>query len=322
MILAIPFYGFEAPDRLWLLLIVPVLLVAYIIIVRKRSTQGMRYTNTTILGRVLAKQSQWLRHVIVALSMLSLLALGLAWARPDGIEQVPRERATVVMVMDVSWSMTATDVPPSRLDAAKAAAIEFVNALPAGYNVALVTLAGNPALVLPPTPEHASVVRSIQAMTPQDSTAIGNAIQTALLAIDQAPKGNDGKQAPAVIVMLSDGTNTAGQSPLQIAQDSADREVPIYTIAYGTDNGYVDMDGKREPVPPDKELLAQIAEMTKGETYTADNVGQLKRAYERIHSEVGYEPTRKEITATAAGLSLIFAFVAAAGAVVLGVRFR
>jgi len=322
MILAIPFYGFEAPSRLWILLVIPLLVAAYIVIVRRRSQQGMRYPNTTVLGEVLPKQSQWLRHVIVALSVLSMLALGFAWARPLGIDQVPRERATVVIVVDVSWSMTATDVAPTRLDAAKTAAINFVNALPDGYNVALVSLSGNPAVRLPPVTDHDAAIRAIQALTPQDSSAIGDGLIAALSAVDLAPPGTDGSVAPAMIVLLSDGANTNGQSPLQGAQEAADKGVPVYTIAFGTDNGYVDLDGQRNPVPPDRTLMNQIAQITKGQAYSADNLSQLDGAYKRIHSEIGYENTKKEVTATAAGISLIFAFAAAVGAVMLGVKFR
>ena len=316
----VPFYGFDAPQRLWWLLIVPILIVMYIIIVRKRAQHGMRYTNTTVLGEVLPKQSQWLRHVIVAMSILSIIALGLAWARPIGLDKVPQERATVVVVIDVSWSMTATDVPPSRLDAAKAAAIDFVNALPDGFNVALVSLSGNSSVRLPPLPDHSAVVRAIEALTVQDSSAVGDAIMAALTAIDLAPAG-DGT-VPAIIVMLSDGANTNGQAPLQAALEASERKIPIYTIAFGTDNGYVDLDEERHQVPPDHKLMREIAELTDGVYFEADNLSQLSNAYTRIHSQVGYVEAKREITATAAGLGLVFAFAAALGAVMLGVRFR
>jgi len=316
------FTGFESPQRLWFLLIIPLLIAAYIIIVRRKTRQGMRYTDTTVLGEVLPKQSQWLRHVVVALSVFSLLSLGLAWAQPLGVEKIPRQRATVVIVIDISWSMTATDVSPTRLDAAKTAADNFVNSLPDGYNVALVSLSGSPAVRLPPTDDHAAVITAVQALTPQDSSAIGDSLATALSAIQLAPKGNNGAPVPAMIALLSDGDNTNGQAPLQIAQQAASQQVPVYTIAFGTDNGYVDLDGTRYNVPPDRDLMQQIAQITNGQSYTADNANQLDSAYKSIHSEIGYEPTKKEITATAAGLALIFAFVAAAGAILLGVRFR
>ena len=316
----IPFYGFLDPVRLWALLILPILIVIYILIVRKRAQYGMRYTNTTVLGEVLPKQSQWLRHVIVALSILSIIALGLAWARPVGLDKVPQERATVVIVIDVSWSMSATDVPPTRFEAAKSAATDFVTSLPSGFNVALVSLSGSSKVRLPPNPDHAVAIRAIEALTLQDSSAVGDAIVAALQAVELAPQG--GGNTPAMIVMLSDGATTNGQAPLQAAMEAADRKIPIYTIAFGTDNGYVDLDGERYQVPPDHRLMMQIAELTDGRYFPADNLSQLSGAYNRIHSEVGYVEEKKEITATAAGLGLIFAFTAAVGAVLLGVRFR
>jgi len=318
----LPFHGFKSASRLWMLMVIPFLVAAYIIIVRRKSRHAMRYTNTTVLAEVLTTQSQWLRHVVVALSVLSLFMLGFAWAQPLGEDKVPRERATVVMVIDISWSMTATDVKPSRLEAAKSAATDFVDGLPEGYNVALVSLSGSSAVRLPPVNDHAAVNRAIQALTPQDSSAIGDAIAAGLQAVELAPKADDNSAPPAMMVLLSDGANTNGQAPLQLAGESGDQGIPIYTIAFGTDNGYVDLDGQRFDVPPDPALLAQIAEQSKGKAYSADNLGQLKQAYKAIHSEVGYVVAKKEITATAAGLSLIFAFMAAAGAVLLGVRFR
>ena len=140
-------------------------------------------------------------------------------------------------------------------------------------------------------------------------------------AIDLAPKVDGGKAPPGMVVLLSDGTNTAGQAPLQAAADAAKRNVPVYTIAYGTDNGYVDLDGKRERVAPDKLLMTQIAQETKGKAYTADNVSQLDDAYKSIQTAVGFTETEKEITATAAGVGLALALLAAVGAVMVGARW-
>jgi Ca-activated chloride channel family protein len=125
-----------------------------------------------------------------------------------------------------------------------------------------------------------------------------------------------------MMVLLSDGGNTNGQAPLMAAKESGDRGIPIYAIAFGTDNGYVDLDGERYQVPPDHQLMREIAQLSQGEYFSADNISQLSKAYTRIHSELGYVEMKREITATAAGLGLIFAFVAAVGAVMLGVRFR
>jgi Ca-activated chloride channel family protein len=312
---------FLNPERLWWLLLIPLLVAAYIYLTRRKNRSGMRFTNTAILGAVVPVQSQWRRHLAVALSLLSLVALTIAWSRPSGVDRVPRERATIVLVLDISQSMAATDVKPNRLDAAKDEAKQFVASLPPQYNVALVSLSGNPAARMPPTTDRGQVNRAIDALTLQDSTAIGDAINVAMATLQSAPKADDGSVPPGAIVLLSDGQNTAGRSPTQEAAEAAKAKVPIYTIAYGTENGYVDLDGKREKVPPDKALLQRIASTTNGQAYAAENVGQLDSVYKNIRSEVGYEEVRKEVTATWAGYGLAFAVVAALAAVSLGARW-
>jgi len=313
--------SFLNPERLWVLLIVPVLIAGYIFLVLMKKKTGMRFTNTAILGQVVPKQSQWRRHLAVALSIAALIALSLAWARPNGIEMQPRERATVVLVLDTSLSMQATDVKPTRLDAAKEAALTFVKALPAQYNLAVVSLSGNPSVRLPPTTDRVQAQQAIRSLKVQESTAVGESIYTALSALQMAPKGTDSSPAPGAIVLLSDGQNTAGRSPAQAANEAKKQNVPVYTIAYGTENGYVDLDGKRERVPPDKALLAGIAVATGGQTYTAENLDQLDRVYNNIRSEVGQTPVKKETTALWAGYGLAFAVVAALAAVSLGARW-
>lgn len=313
--------SFLNPERLWVLLILPLLVVAYIIAVLRKKKTGMRYTNTTILARVVPKQSQWRRHLAVGLSLAALIALSAAWARPNGVDMMPRERATVVLVIDISQSMQATDIKPTRLDAAKQAAIGFVKELPAQYNIAVVGLSGSPSVRLPPTLDRVMAQQAISSMRVQDSTAIGEAIYTAIQALQMAPLGEDGSVAPGAIVMLSDGQNTAGRAPNQAANEARKLEVPIYTIAYGTQNGYVDLDGKREPVPPDVELLRSISAMTGGDFHEAESLPELERVYSNIRSEVGMVPVKKETTALWAGYGLAFAVVAALAAVSLGARW-
>lgn len=316
-----PDLQFLSPDRLWALLLVPVLVALYVWAMRRKGRIGMRFTNTSVLARVVPRQSQWRRHLAVALSLLSLVTLVLAWAQPNGVEKVPRERATIVVVIDISQSMAATDVKPNRLDAAKELSIQFIRDLPVQYNVAVVSLSGNPAVRLPPTTDRVLAARSITALDYQDSTAVGEALVTAVNAIQMAPKGDDGETAPGSIVLLSDGTNTVGRSPQQGADEARKAEIPVYTIAYGTENGSVDLDGKRERVPPDRELLATIAQITGGTASSAENAGDLSRVYSSIRSEVGYEEVKKETTAIWAGYGLAFAVVAALAAVSLGARW-
>jgi len=213
----IPQLAFLAPDRLLILLIIPALILAYIFASLRKNRRGMRFTNTSMLDVVVPKQSQWRRHLAVALSLLSLITLTAAFARPKTQVDVPRERATVVLVIDASQSMQATDVKPTRLDAAKQAAIDFVNKLPEKYNVSVVSMAGASAVLVPPTTAHNTVQNAINSIQLQDSTAIGEGIATALRALQQAPKDpkNPNSIAPGAIVLLSDGSNKTGRSPQQ-----------------------------------------------------------------------------------------------------------
>ena len=312
---------FQNPDRLWTLVLLPVLIIAYLIILRLKGRNALRFTNTGVLGRVVGAQRRWTRHVFVAMSLASLVALGLAYANPLGTEKVPRERATVVLIIDTSLSMSAQDVDPNRLDAAKEEATEFMYSLPDTYNVAVVAMSGRPSIAIPPTTDRGATERAIAALELADGTAIGDSITKALKAVDQAPKGDDDEAAPAMIVMLSDGTNTEGDPPGEAARESKEREIPIFTIAYGTQNGYVDVDGQRENVAPDIATLKAIADASGGSAVDADSAGELEGAYKRIGSVIGYEDVKKPITATYAAVALGFAIVAALGAVFMAARW-
>lgn len=311
---------FQTPWVLALWVLIPILLVMYIVFSRMRSKRGMRFTNTGVLDAVMPRQSQWVRHVAVALSLISLAFLIGAFARPQGIERVPRERATIVVVLDVSQSMQAIDVEPNRLDAAKESAIEFINDLPAGYNVAVVSLSGEPKVVAAPTTDRPAVERVINALELEDSTAVGDAITAAMKALDMAPEADDGSKAPGAVVLLSDGQNTAGEDPVTAAGAAKEQDVPIFTIAYGTANGYVDLDGERQAVPPDPETLEKIADTTGGEAYSADSADALSNVYKKAGSEIGYEEVKTETTANWALFAFVAAALAAVGAVLLGAR--
>lgn len=323
LVMLTPQLAFIAPQRLLILLVIPLLILAYIFASRRKNRRGMRFTNTSMLDVVVPKQSQWRRHLAVALSLLSLITLTAAFARPKTVVDVPRERATVVLVIDASLSMQATDVRPTRLDAAKEAAIEFVNQLPEKYNVSVVSMAGTAAVLVPPTTAHNTVENAIRSIQLQDSTAIGEGIASALSALRQAPKDPNDPDAvaPGAIVLLTDGKNTVGRAPLQAAGEARAAEVPIYTIAYGTENGYVELEGKREPVPVDHEAMKDIAELTEGRYFAAATAEELKTVYENIGSSVGYEKADREVTARFAGYGLALAVLAALGAISLGAKW-
>ncbi|SDL65940.1 VWA domain-containing protein [Tessaracoccus oleiagri] len=313
---------FLSPQRLWSLLALPLLIVVYLVLLRLKKRVSLRFTNTGVLNRVVGGQRRWTRHVAVAMALASLVALALAWAQPLGTEMERRERATVIMVVDTSQSMQATDVEPSRLEAAKSEAQLFINELPESYNVALVALNGAPSVRMPPSTDRGALSRALGALQLADGTAIGGAIDEALGAIALAPPPADGEEpAPAMIVLLSDGSNTDGADPAQAVARAAEEEVPIHTIAFGTENGYVDIDGKRESVAPDFAALQQISEATGGRAETADSAESLRDAYQDLESTFGYEEVKKPITAQYAFAALGFAIIAALGAVMMAARW-
>jgi Ca-activated chloride channel family protein len=320
----IPLLSFLAPSRLWLLLLIPALVGLYLWLVqRKRSRSKGMGLGKTMFDLVIPRDRTWLRHLAVGLSILSLLTLTVAFAKPKDEVSVPRERATIVVTIDISLSMEAEDVEPNRLDAAKAAAVQFVNSLPPKFNVALVTFAGTATTVVPPTIDRGAVTASIAALVPQASTAIGEGIYTSLAALAQVPPDPDDPKAvvPARIVLLSDGKTQVGRPSDEAAEAARAQSVPIYTIAYGTADGYIEIGGRREPVPVDRAEMARISRISGGEAYTATSAGQLKEVYEDIGSSVGKEKVDREVTSRYAGFGLAFAILAALGMISLGARW-
>jgi Ca-activated chloride channel homolog len=182
----IPLLSFLAPVRLWLLLLIPFLVGLYLWMVQRKRNRS-KQVSQTMFDLVIPRDRTWLRHLAVGLSILSLLTLTLAFAKPKDQVSMPRERATIVMTIDVSLSMEAMDVEPNRLDAAKAGAEQFVTSLPPKFNVALVTFAGTATVLVPPTMDHGSVTAAIRSLRPQASTAIGEGIYASLAALAQVP---------------------------------------------------------------------------------------------------------------------------------------
>jgi Ca-activated chloride channel family protein len=211
-----------SPERLWLLAGVAALAVAYVIAQRRRSRYAVRFTNLKLLDRVAPKRPAWRRHVPAGLFLAMLALLVAGFAQPQADVRVPRERATVMVAVDVSGSMMAEDVAPNRLAAAKAAAHEFVDALPEQFNVGLVAFGSAGAVLVPPVTDRAAVAAGIDRLAMNiagsSGTAIGEAIATSLESIRtlDAQAGDD--VPPARVVVLSDGANTAGQDPAQAAR--------------------------------------------------------------------------------------------------------
>jgi len=201
--------------------------------------------------------------------------------------------------------------------------VQFVNSLPPKFNVALVTFAGTATTVVPPTLDHGAVSAAIDALRPQASTAIGEGIYTSLAALLQVPPDpdNPNEVVPARIVLLSDGKTQVGRPSDQAAEAAKRQSVPIYTIAYGTADGYIDLGGRQEPVPVDRAELQRVSKISGGEAYTATSAGELKDVYKDIGSSVGKEKVDREVTSRYAGFGLGFAILAALGLISLGARW-
>ena len=311
---------FMQPNRLWALALIPVIAGVYWYLANRLPPSQ---TQNSRLRLVIPKDAAWKRHGAVLLALLSLASLVIAWAMPKDYGRQPRDRATIVVTIDVSWSMEAKDVTPSRLEAAKESAKKFIASLPERFNVALVTFAGTANVNVPPTVDRGALNRAIDGLQMAPSTAIGEAIYTSLDALKLVPADPDhpDKTAPAAIVLLSDGASNLGRNSATAAEQSKQMGVPIYTIAYGTQDGYVESNGRRERVAVDHHELYVVAENSGGKKVSAESAGELSEIYQAISSDLGYELVPMEITDQYAGLAIVFAVLAAMGVISLGARW-
>lgn len=318
----IPMIEFLRPERLWWLAMIPVLILLYLVLLRRKKSRG-RDRGITNLDRILPRQQAWKRHVAVGAAVLSLAALNVAFAQPKDQVDVPRDRATIVLAIDVSRSMMATDVSPSRLDAAKAAAKDFLGMLPQRFNVSLVAFAGSASVVVAPTTDRGLVSRAIDTLVLAPSTAIGEGIYSSLDAIALAPPDPDhpNDPAPGAIVLLSDGYTNVGRKSAAAAAAAAKQKIPVYTIAYGTANGYVIDQGRQQPVPVNHQELSEIARISGGKKFSAGSSGELQDVYRNIAQQIGYMKVDQEVTETYTGYALAFALVAALAVISLGARW-
>ncbi|SCL29846.1 Ca-activated chloride channel family protein [Micromonospora nigra] len=307
----------QSPARLWLLLGVLALAVAYLLVQRRRSRYAVRFTNLRLLDRVAPQRPTWRRHLPAGLflAMLGLLVVG--FARPTDEVRVPRERATVMVAVDVSTSMLAGDVEPDRLTAAKDAAHRFVDGLPDEFNVGLVAFAGSAAVLVPPSTDREALDEGIdrlaEGVTGVQGTAIGEAINTSLGAVKALDADAATAPPPARIILLSDGANTSGMDPLEAAAEATTVEVPVHTISFGTPGGYVDRGGRPIQVPVDGQTLRAVAEETGGMFHEASTSDELRAVYDDLGSSVGYRLVRQDVSARFIGLGLVFALGAAFG---------
>ncbi len=308
---------FLTPGWLWLLLAVAALLALYIVLQLRRRAYAVRFANLELLGKLAPRRPGWRRHLAFALLLLALSSLTVAMAKPTKDTRVPRDRATVMMAIDVSLSMRAEDVEPNRLEAAQTAAKEFVGLLPPRINLGLVTFSGTASVAVAPTTDRAAVLRAIDTLELAERTAIGEAIFSCLDAVrtfQSQLQGQDAAEAaPARLVLMSDGSNTWGRSPEQAIGAAKQVEIPVSTIAFGTDGGFIELEGDRVAVPVNHEQLQGIAEGTGGSYYAAASAEELSSVYRDLGSQIGFTVERREITTWFVGIGLLFAFAAAAG---------
>ncbi len=319
---------FVNPLLLLSLLVLPAILAAYVWLGRRPARYPVHYTNLDVLASVAAGTRSWRRHAGIVLFLLALAALLVGLARPKMNRIADREQATVVLMIDVSGSMMARDVKPTRLGAAQAVVERFIRDLPPRFQVGLVAFSEQAEVVAPATDDHQLVIDSLSYLSAQRGTDIGDAIARAVEVVraaptlaDDAPPGTKPVQPPAAILLLSDGSQTVGYlTPQEGAERAKSFSIPVYTVALGTPGGQVTLDRfgfqRTIPVPPDPATLRQVAESTGGKLYEAKSTQGLSEAYEKLGTLVSKIERPQEVTVAflAAGLVLLLAAAAVAAA--------
>jgi Ca-activated chloride channel family protein len=302
--------SFASPLVLLALLAIPVLVVLYMRAEHGRRAEAAAFASPALQPSVAPTRPGWRRHAPLVAIALALAALIVAAARPERTVAVPVERASIMLVTDVSGSMKSTDVKPNRLTAAKRAAADFVASVPAKVNIGVMQYGSATSVLQSPTTDRAAVSSALRRLAVGGSTATGDAIATATAVLQRVPAGVTGKRPPAAIVLLSDGASDKGRDPVAAAQAAGRLKIPVYTVALGTPTGTVPGrapgGGTRAvPVPPDPRALAQIARASGGETFTADTAGGLKAVYERLGSQLGHKKQKRQVTSAVAGGGLL-----------------
>jgi Ca-activated chloride channel family protein len=301
--------SFESPLLLGTLAVVPLALAGYWLAQRRRRRYVARFPGVPTLAAVAGPPSA-LRHLPTALFALALAILALALARPQATVAVPVERASVVLVTDVSGSMRASDVQPNRLAAAKRAARSFLDDVPDQLEVGSVAFATAPHSVEAPTDDHEQVAALIEGLSADGGTATGDALQAALGLFEGRRKD---RRPPAAIVLLSDGQTTTGRDPVEVAREAKRKRVPIYTVSLGTQSGSITTPlGNRIPVTPDPETMREIAKVSGGQAFEADDDDELDTVYERLGTRIGSKHEKREITAGFAAGGIVLLIAAAA----------
>jgi Ca-activated chloride channel family protein len=302
---------FLEPARLWWLLLLVLLVVAYVFAQRQRRQYTVRFTNLELLDQVAPHRPDLRRHVPAVLFTLTLGVLIAAMAVPAMPVEAPRERATIIVAVDVSLSMAATDIEPDRLRAAKESAQGFVETLPDRFNVGLVAFSSTATVVSSPTQDHQAVIGSIENLRLGPGTAIGEGVFASMEAIRTFDEDSEEDPPPSAIVLLSDGENTSGRDISQAAAAAAEEEVPVSTIAFGSGAAMIEIDGYQVPADIDKDALRGLAQDTDGHFYEAESETELNEVYEDIGSSLGTEFVHEEIVTRFVLVAIVLAMATA-----------
>jgi Ca-activated chloride channel family protein len=331
--------SFASPWLLLVLLIVPAMIVLALWLDRRRARYAVAFTNLDLLASVAGTRRSWKRWLPLALFLLALAAASTALARPRASISIPANRATVVLLVDVSGSMRAADVKPTRLGAAQVAMAAFAKRIPKGVKVGLVSFSTGPNLLVIPTTDRSLLHEGIDLLSPEAGTAIGDglglAVQTVKTSVADAPRGKDGK-LPGAIVLLSDGAQTRGTlTPLQGAALARNAGIRVFTVALGTNDGTLDPGSfgfgfggggggqgfsRRFPVRPDPVTLAAIARETDGKTYRAQSASKVQEIYKQLGASIAHKSATREVSSWFAGAAALLLLLSLGGAKLTGER--
>ena len=310
-----------SPGKLWLLLVVVALGVAYVWLQRQRRRRAVRHPDVRLVAAVSGKRAGWRRHLVAGSLGFAIVALIVGLARPAHSVQVPREEAVVMLAIDVSGSMTATDIAPSRLAAAIAEAKRFIDDAPATFRIGLVAFDDSGHTLATPTTNHQTVIDALGRLQRGHGTAAGEGLFTALDDIKAATQDNTAATATgdrpfSAVILLADGANTIGRPLTDAASAAADQHVPVFTIAYGTPDGTIESNGQTVPVPSDPTAMADVAQTTGGRTFTATSANELGSVYNEIGTTIDHITEQRELVVACAAAALV-ALVVALGASML-----
>jgi Ca-activated chloride channel family protein len=301
--------SFASPGFLAALAVVPLALIAYSASRRRARRYAVRYPGVATLAPLLPHASSWRRLLPLTLFLASLALIALALARPHATVAVPKEQASIVLVTDVSRSMLAEDVDPSRLEAARSAAQRFLEEVPEEARVGAVAFSTDPHTIEPPSDDRGKIEDLVDALSADGGTAAGDALAVAVGLVD----GPEEDRPPAAILLLSDGETTTGRDPLPVARRAGRLGIPIHTVALGTRTATITTpDGTLIPVPPDPEAMRRIAKLSGGRDFQVDDADELGGLYEDLGSRVATEEELREITGAFAAGGIVLLMAAAA----------